>query len=271
MDKNKLIKLADKLNKEAFDANSYFLIIKQYRKYFLDYSEEIGVSPAFYSTVYDALGKACFVELAKLYDESKNVLSIGSLLKECHDNTTLFPAYQNTMTIKDNGRTYTFPVPYQHYLKPEEECFFKDQVKSQRKLFEIFDNPSPKTAPVQVNLTFQEFLTLYQKRFRALSKKRKTLREQRNKKYVHNDADRILNESTAIEGNVITLHDVQELIDFALDCTGLILGVLTDIAQVRHYSNVDDLKETLMLVRLGLKYQDYDIQQEEKVFEENIR
>ena len=35
-----------------------------------NYAEEMKVSPAFYHTVYDALMKACFMEIAKLYDLS---------------------------------------------------------------------------------------------------------------------------------------------------------------------------------------------------------
>lgn len=46
--------------------------------------------------------------------------------------------------------------------------------------------------PVRVDLTFPEFLALYQKRFNALSKKRENIRMQRNKLYAHNDEQRIL-------------------------------------------------------------------------------
>ena len=40
-----------------------------------------SVSPAFYHTVYDALMKACFMEIAKLYDTSNGVVSIGDVYK----------------------------------------------------------------------------------------------------------------------------------------------------------------------------------------------
>ena len=49
------------------------------------------------------------------------------------------------------------------------------------------------------------------------------------------------------------------MIDFALDCTGLILGILTDVNHATQYSNIDDWEGTLMLARLGLKYQEYEL------------
>ena len=58
------------------------------------------------------------------------------------------------------------------------------------------------------------------------------------------------------------------MIDFALDCTGLILGVLTDVNQATQYANIDDWECTLMLTRLGLKYQEYDIQQSENAMKQ---
>lgn len=70
---------------------------------------------------------------------------------------------------------------------------------------------------------------------------------------------------------IILYPDIQEMIDFALDCTGLILGVLTDVNRATQYSNIDDWEGTLMLARLGLKYQEYDFQQSEKAFEAEMQ
>lgn len=49
------------------------------------------------------------------------------------------------------------------------------------------------------------------------------------------------------------------------------LGILTDVNRAKQYSNIDDWEGTLMLTRLGLKYQKYDFQQSEKAFEEEMR
>ncbi len=94
---------------------------------------------------------------------------------------------------------------------------------------------------------------------------------QRNKLYAHNDEQRILSNENLTDRHPILYPDVQEMIDFALDCTGLILGVLTDVNHATQYSNIDDWEGTLMLTRLGLKYQEYDFQQSEKAFEAEMQ
>lgn len=266
MEKERLIKLAEDLYQEAFDANAYFLIMKQYRELSNKYKAEMNLSPAFYQVVYGALQKACFMEIAKLYDKSKDAVSLGSLLQDCQDNMALFPEYRDTVTIKDDGKEYSFQVPYQYHLKPSEECFFKKEVESQRELFRIFENSDSGEIPVSIDLTFPEFLDLYQKRFCSLSKKQENIRVQRNKMYAHNDESVILNEEKIWEKNPVTYPDIQELIDFALDCTRLILGTLTDVCRAETYANIDDWEGTLMLAQLGLKYRDYDLEQRNKKF-----
>ena len=94
---------------------------------------------------------------------------------------------------------------------------------------------------------------------------------QRNKLYAHNDEQRILSNENLTDRHPILYPDVQEMIDFALDCTGLILGVLTDVNHATQYSNIDDWEGTLMLARLGLKYQEYDFQQREKALEAEMQ
>ena len=45
----------------------------------------------------------------------------------------------------------------------------------------------------------------------------------------------------------------------------------TDVYKARQYTNIDDWECTLMLAQLGLKYQDYDLKQQMKEFEEQLR
>lgn len=266
MDKEQLIKFAEELYQEAFAANAYFLIMQQYREMQKAYLAEMRLSPAFYSVIYEALQKACFIELAKLYDRTKGAYSIGTLLNFCEENLKFFSEYRDTVEIEDNGKKYVFPVPYQHSLKSTEECFFKEEVHAQRNIYKLFDISSADTAPVTVDLTFSEFLKLYKKRYVALSKKRDNMSEQRNKIYAHNDVKGIFNPEEVLEKNPLFYTDMQELIEFALDAAGLIVGALTGVCKARNYSNIDDWEGTLMLVRLGLKYQDYDQEQKEKAF-----
>lgn len=171
MDKEKLIKLAQDLYQSAFDANAYYTIMMQYREMSKKYNDEINLSPTFYQVVYEALQKACFMEIAKLYDKTKNAVSVGLLLNYCRDNLELFPEYRDIVTIKEDDREYSFQVPYQHDLKTAEQCFYENQVKSKREILKLFDIHDLEKVPIRVDLTFSEFLKLYQKRFCSLSKK----------------------------------------------------------------------------------------------------
>lgn len=261
MNKETLIQYARELHQEAFDANQYYLLMQQYWQYQKDYVAEMKLSPTFYNVVYGALLKACFMEIAKLYDQSNGAISIGSFLKQCRENTSVFPEYQNDFTVEDNGKVYSFPIPYQHQLKPEEERFFKDQVESQRAIFKAFDIPDSESKAVTVGLTFSDFLELYQKRFCSLSKKQDCIRERRNKIYAHNDEQRFNDMDSILRKNPITYPDIQELIDFALDCTGLILGALTGECPARQYANLDDWDNTLWFAQLGIKYDEHGSKQ----------
>ncbi len=108
MDKDTLIRIAEELHQGAFDANAYYLILQQYRKNQREYAEEMKMSPAFYQTIHGALMKACFMEIAKLYDSSNGVVSIGTLLAKCAKNQDLFPTYRETMTVEHDGQH--FPI-----------------------------------------------------------------------------------------------------------------------------------------------------------------
>ena len=76
--------------------------------------------------------------------------------------------------------------------------------------------------------------------------------------------DFTIGEENVWDKNPVTYPDIQELIDFALDCTRLILGALTGVSRAVSYGNIDDMEGTLMLAKLGLKYQDYEMEQRHK-------
>lgn len=110
MDKETLIKIAEELHHGAFDANADYLILQQYRKNQREYAEEMKMSPAFYQTIHGALMKACFMEIAKLYDSSNGVVSIGTLLAKCAENQDLFPTYRETMTVEHDGTAFSYQI-----------------------------------------------------------------------------------------------------------------------------------------------------------------
>ena len=255
LNKEEIIKLAEGLYKSVLDANQYYLIMLQYEEFYEIYSDEMNLSPAFYKVVYGALQKACFMEIAKLYDKTKNAVSIGWLLKCCENNLDLFREYRGTITNNKDGIEETFQIPYQHYLKPTEECFYVNKVKSQREILKLCDIPNNEKVPVRIDLKFSDFLGLYQQRFNSLSKKQEKIRVQRNEIYAHNDRKQMLGKEKIWKNSYITHSDIKELIDFAFDCTKLLIGVLTGIVKPEKYTNIKDWENTLKLIKVTLKNQ----------------
>ena len=253
MEKEELIKIAKKLHQEAFDANAYYLIMQQYKECRSRYLDELNISPAFYSVVYEALQKACFMEVAKLYDKTRDAFSIGDFLKICKDNEKIFLECKEIFEYTYDGQEYKDEVPYQHKLKEDEKIFFKDEVKYHGDIYRILG--LPEDLDIYVNLTFHDLLDLYTKKYNSLKKVTEKIRMQRNKIYAHNDKIEMVNESI-VEQNPITYPQVKQAIECALDITSMVLGILEGKQPAEFYSNIDDLENTLMLVKKGLLYQE---------------
>lgn len=258
MEKEELIKIAKKLHQEAFDANAYYLIMQQYKECRSRYLDELNISPAFYSVVYEALQKACFMEVAKLYDKTRDAFSIGDFLETCKNNEKIFLECKEFIEYTCDGQDYKDEVPYQHILKEDEKIFFKDEVKYQSDIFRIFG--MPESSNIYVNLTFHDLLDFYIKKINSLKKVTENIRMQRNKVYAHNDKIEMIDESI-VNQNPITYPQIKQAIECALDITSMVLGILEGTQPAKTYSNIDDLENTLMIVKKGEIYQK---QEEEK-------
>lgn len=88
-----------------------------------------------------------------------------------------------------------------------------------------------------------------------MSKKVKNLRGQRNKIYAHNDEKIVFDEEGIIKKYPISFPDVKDLIQFALDITRMILGILTDVSNPELYSNIEDFEFLLKYARVGIDKQ----------------
>ena len=62
---------------------------------------------------------------------------------------------------------------------------------------------------------------------------------------------------------------MKELIDFALDVSIFAIAYFTGVSRPKSYLNIDDWESTLNLVKIGLKYRDYDFEKNIDKFFEN--
>ena len=212
---------------QAFMANSYFLIVKQYNEFKPHYYTEMNVSPAFYGLICSALTKACFMDVAQLFERGKGSVNIGSLLEYCTSNGALF----------SNDK-------YEYQLKTEEECYYRDLVKAMRSNYKRIGIISYETQPVTVEISLLEHIELYKKRLHSLNKTVKNIGEQRNKIYAHD---------LLFQKYFVSYQDLKTLIDFALDCICLVIGSLSGVSKSREAIEIDDWCKTLNLVKIGLE------------------
>ena len=71
MEKEDIISLAKSLYQEAFESNCYYSMLEQYQSALKSYGDTIEYFPAFYNLTYNALMASCFMDIAKLFDNSK--------------------------------------------------------------------------------------------------------------------------------------------------------------------------------------------------------
>ena len=256
MDKEEFVCKVKEILEDVFDATSFYSVIMQLRDAQEHKNDVVNLSPGFYTITFMALQRACFMTIAKLYENSDDVFSLGTILKIYQENREWFPEYASISEFNDGENMHRTAYPYKHTVKPAEECYFKDEV-AKYKDSQYFSE----TRPLTVYLTFSEYLDLYQKRFSALSKKKEHIRIQRNKHYAHNDTQALLNLEQIFRKNPVSLQDMSDMIDFAQDLVFLVLELLTKVCHVYEILGNDDLSNTLEMAELGMKYQEYDIEQ----------
>lgn len=251
MKKEELVTLAEYIYKEAFDANCYYSVIRQYDKNREDNFDLISISPAFYHVVYNSLVISTVMELSKIYDKGSDSVNIRTLLTAFKENISLFPVNRGSFETDVDGEIHRQDISYQHVIKKEEECFFKDEVEKNRVVTDLFGF---KDGPVRINLTIEEYLELYQKKYRSIQPKINNLIAQRNKIYAHNDKMAIEDMQVLIKKNLLKKFDVQELINYALEISKFIIACLTGINKCDEPVNIDDWQVTLSYAKLGIKY-----------------
>lgn len=258
MDKDGLVRIAQTLWETTLEANSYYAIIEQINSIGMKYLDEMNYSPAFYTFVDMALRKALFMELAKLYDESKSALNIKELLNHCKNNKSLFSIHREIQYIYEDGIKRELNYRYRHQLKKSEECIINERVKGEvekHRRSALFILGLTDDLPV-VEFTLEEYLELLIKKLRTLNKKRKNLTVLRNKKYAHTDKETIHNVDDLYKNNPISSQNVQELLDFSFQVSSFVIESLTGSNVPKKYSNIGDWENTLILTRLGVEYEE---------------
>jgi len=264
MKKEELITLSESFMQEAFQANCYHNIIKQYSENIKEYHEEIYFSGAFYTYIYNALVVATYMELAKLYDSHDKSININRLMGICKDHISFFPQ-QRELKITIDGKETIKKFPYKHTISHGEEEFFQKEVERQKQLYEIL-GVSVSDVPIDVEMTLERYFDLYKWKYENIKPQIKNLLKQRNKVYAHNDENSLNNVDRVISNFPLNSRDIELLISFALEFCQSVIALLTGVYKAQKPKNIDDWKGTLNLVRLGYKYKDVEIERDMNEF-----
>ena len=252
LDKDQIIHWATNIYEEALTASSYFEIINQYHKNVQKYNDEMNYSPAFYHIVYQALIEGLFMNLAKIYDSDKEALTLRTLLSEM--KTISIDNFSEAVaeSYKLSGHKF------QHRLKPEEECFYKNEVSEKHSICNTLKIDYTFT---EVDLSYDELLLFYTKKLHSINPSVQNLINQRNKVFAHNDRVTNFQFDKIYERSPIKKDDAIALITVALDVSCFCIEILTGTSKAREYSNINDWESSLEMIKLGAKYDDMDLQE----------
>lgn len=255
MIKEQLLNLSEEFMQEAFTANCYYEIIKQFSVNAKEYYVEIGYSSAFYTYVYNALIVATFMELSKIYDTHKKSFNIFQLINICKTHLSLFPQ-KHKIELNNGDRDPVMEFPYKHKVSSAEEQFFEKEIETQNtynKLLNVTD------IPIYVEMTLDRYFDLYYWKYNRIEPQVRKLLNQRNKVYAHNDIESLLNIEDVISAFPLNRNDIESLISFAVEFCQFIIVLLTGVNRANKPINISDWEATLHLVRLGYKYKDVEV------------
>lgn len=272
MKKKYLIRDINIFMDQAFQANCYYSIIEQIDRSRSEYNEELSISSAFYSYTYNALVIAVFMEISKIYDRNRQSIDIKRLFTNCKENISFFPKEQEIKEKGIDGKMYIIAkFPFRHTVKNEEIEFFQEDINKQQPFSNLSDFEQN---PFSIEMTIDRYFELYEWRLRKIELQIDNVLKQRNKIYAHNDKATLKADLDQTMSKFPVSHkDIKSLIAFALDFCQFAYAMLTGISKSKAPDNIKDLEHTLSLVRLGEKYQDFEVekQMENDIDDSNLK
>ena len=247
-----ILKCCNGVFNDAFDANACLKILLQIGEYRKAGYKGLECSPAFYNTVCRAMIRASIMDVARIYDQDGKSISLRTINNYCGRFAGSFPDEIETVYNASDGTIDRELRPLRYKITPKEmACITKEgllqKIDDIKKEYAVFGLDS--SGSLEVTVSAEELFYLYSNRIKSLSEAIGRIEEQRNKRYAHNDRLTLFDYDSLIEENKVTFNDLDNLISLALDYTGSVIALLTGEYKAREFFNIDDLSNTLQLVR----------------------
>ncbi|WP_274661725.1 hypothetical protein [Enterococcus lactis] len=262
MEKEELIEQVNIFLKQSLNAHWNFSILEQLSDSKKNYIDEMSVSSAFYSLTYSALQTTVFMDLSKIYDTHHHSTNIEKLFYMCKKYIEYFPTHRAINLDENNCR---LEFPFQHTITEKDKIFFQNDIENMK-----FEQSLSDKIPLTIDMSKEKYFDLYEWRLDRVKPRIKNLIKQRNKIYAHNDLDTILSVEKVMSEFPVYYEDISSLIEFSLDFTTFAYAMLTNIQRSSEPLNLNDLENTLDLVKKGMKYQDQEVKRQLEEFK-NIK
>ena len=246
-----LLDLAERcyfLYQQALYANVELTILRELCEAPTSYNRDVLCAPCFFSFARMAIVESCFMNCARLFDGGSDI-SIDALLKDCKSMTAEIDARACALFSERPGFDKTKPI--RHTLAADEERFFRAEVDSQRSFESLCNVDSP--GPALIYIDAAGLIDLWYKRLNGLKKLTSRLREQRNKVFAHSDFEALDYDGLSKKFS-LKVAEMQQLIDFALDCVIETSTIISKTGWPRSMHNADDLRGLLNYVDIGMKW-----------------
>lgn len=257
-DKDYILKCCEGIYSEAFDANACIKILLQIGAYHRSGYKGTDCSPVFYYTVCSAMIRASIMDIARIYDEDSRSISLSNVNNYCNKYAASFPDFTTCKYEATDGTVDIEKYPLEYELTSEEIASEKSGTTLYEKIHEAQTlRQSCELKPsetLKLSVSAKEIFGLYGKRISRAESIINRVSTQRNKRYAHNDKDIAFDYDSLIKQNLVTFDEMSQLTDLALDYTITVIELLTGERKAREYYNLDDLSNTLELVRLGREY-----------------
>lgn len=246
-----LLDLAERcyfLYQQALYANMELIIFRELHEAPTSYNRDVLCAPCFFSFARMAIVDSCFMNCARLFDRDSDI-SIGTFLKDCENMTAKIDARACALFSERPGFDKTKPI--RHTLAADEERFYHAQTDSQRSFESLCNVDSPN--PVLIYIDAAGLINLWHKRLNGLKKLTNRLREQRNKVFAHSDFEALDYDGLSRKYS-LTLGEMQQLVDFALDCVIETNTIISKTDWPRSMHNANDLRGLLDYVNAGMEW-----------------
>lgn len=262
-----ILRIAEGIYQQAFRANNYFQVMKQYRENIKEYRDEMRLSPVFYNLTYDALMRTTTMELTKIYEENGKIIGLRYLKNLFKRGTAQFPTNNQAEFQLPDGTVKIIQAPHIRWFRAEEIELLRryPQKLVSQKVIERVSSGERMTGELfnglSIEMTINDYVELFEIKLDALKSQIDNLHKQRIKIYAHNDCEVCFDIEKIEKEFPITIEEIYAIIEVALEISKFAIAMLQKVVKPDTYVNVNDMKSTLEYVRLGRKYQRHYIQE----------